>query len=79
MVRPCLAPVFELRCRVPVADLGTETLLVHLAHRQHDMRVRLGFAIGADVTVNVEVGDHAPVDELARHEVAGKGNTIFRG
>ncbi len=36
------------------------------------MRVRLGEPVGADVPMNIEIGDHAVIDKLALHEVAGK-------
>ncbi len=38
--------------------------------RQHDMRMRLGETVGADVPMHVEVGDHPAIDELGFHEVA---------
>ena len=40
------------------------------------MRVRPGFAVGTDVPVHVEVGDHAAADELAFDEVASEANAF---
>jgi hypothetical protein len=68
MVGPALAPLLETLGLVPVADFPAEPVLVDLAHRQHDVRVRLGHAVFVDVPVHVEVGDHALVDKLALHD-----------
>ena len=40
------------------------------------MGVRPGEAVGADVPVHIEIGDHAEVDELALHEVPGQRDPI---
>src|SRR3546814_3426230 len=68
MIGPRFAPVGEKFGAVPVADFGSKTLLVHLAHGQHDMGVWLGFAVSADIPMNIEVGDHPAIDKLARSE-----------
>src|SRR3546814_5113426 len=72
-----LAPLLDLRRRVPPADLRTEPGFAtfaddDLAHRQHDMGVGFGLPVGADIPMDIEVGDHAGIDELALHKVAGE-------
>src|SRR3546814_11516553 len=77
MIGPALAPLLDEFGAVPVADLRTEpgfTILVDddLAHRQHDMGMGFGESVGPDVPMDIEVGDHACINELALHKVAGK-------
>src|SRR3546814_5851936 len=77
MDTPALAPLLVLRRRVPRADLRTEPGFAtfaddELAHRQHDMGVWFGLPVGADIPMDIEVGDHAGIDELALHKVAGE-------
>src|SRR3546814_5760491 len=77
MDTPALAPLLDLRRRVPRADLRTEPGFAtfaddDLAHRQHDMGVGFGLPVGADIPMDIEVGDHAGIDELALHKVAGE-------
>src|SRR3546814_7677730 len=72
MIGPRFAPVGEKFGAVPVADFGSKTLLVHLAHGQHDMGVWLGFAVSADIPMNIEVGDHPAIDKLATYKVTGQ-------
>ena len=43
-LRPRLTPALQFSDAVPLPHLPTEPLRPDLAHRQHDMRVRLGFA-----------------------------------
>src|SRR3546814_4434035 len=45
MIGPCLAPPFQKLGAVPLAHLLAEPLRPYLAHRQHDVRVRLGLAV----------------------------------
>jgi len=77
MIGPALAPLLDQCGLVPVADLGTEAVLGHAAHRQHDMRVRLGLAVVANVPMDIEIGDHAFLDELGFHELARQLDVFF--
>ena len=70
MIGPCLAPPFQKLGAVPLAHLLAEPLRPYLAHRQHDVRVRLGLAVLAHVPMHIEVRDHAAFDELLVHEIA---------
>src|SRR5690606_39682385 len=72
MLGPAFAPPFEHLRAVPVADLLAEPVPVHLAHGEHDMGMGLWHAVLADVPMHVEIGDHAVIDKLGLHEVAGK-------
>src|SRR3546814_15953876 len=56
--------------RIPVADLCAKAFWRHFTHSEHDMRMRLGFAVDADVPMHVEIGDHAAFDELTLDELA---------
>src|SRR3546814_12316717 len=83
MIGPALAPLLDEFGAVPVADLRTEpgfTILVDddLAHRQHDMGMGFGESVGPDVPMDIEVGDHACINELALHKVAGKLDALDR-
>ena len=49
--------MLEQRARIPFPDLGAEPLHVDRAHGEHDMRVRFGFTIGADIPMHIEIGD----------------------
>jgi hypothetical protein len=74
MICPPLAPLLNERDLVPVADLRAKAVLCDLApnfpHREHDMRVRLGLAVLADIPMDIEIGDHALLYELDLHELA---------
>src|SRR3546814_17573813 len=77
MLRPGSAPMGHQFGAVPITDLGTELgrsvfAAADLAHRQHDMRVRPCQSVGADVPMDIEVGDHAALDEPVSDEVAGQ-------
>ena len=56
-----------------------EPVLIDLPHRQHHMRVRLRHAVGADIPMHTEIGDHSAIDKLVADEVAGERNTKFWG
>ena len=71
-LRPAFAPALHHLSAVPVPDLPAKTVLVHRAHGQHDMRMGLGHAILGHVPMQIEIGDHAPIDEFAANEVAGQ-------
>jgi hypothetical protein len=77
MAFPAFAPLLDHIGAVPVADLGAEAICINLAHRQHDVRVRLGQAIGADVPVHIEIGDHALIHEFAFDKLARQANAFF--
>src|SRR3546814_17543999 len=58
MDTPTLAPLLDLRRRVPRADLRTEPGFAtfaddDLAHRQHDMGVGFGLHVGADIPMAI--------------------------
>ena len=72
MLGPGLAPMLDQLDTVPVAHLGAEAVFVDLAHGQHDMGVRLGLAIRADIPMHIEISDHALIDKLALNKVAGE-------
>jgi len=76
MVRPCLAPPLQQLGSVPLADLLPEPFPVHLAHRQHDMRVGLGHPILAHVPMDIEVRDHAAFDKLLFDKFAGERDAL---
>jgi len=54
---------------VPLAHLGAEALVGDFAHAEHDMGVRLGEPVGSHIPMDIQIGDHAPVDELASDKV----------
>lgn len=53
-----------------------EAVLVHGSHGQHDMGVGLGRPILGHVPMHIEVGDHALIDKLRLHEVAGEFDAL---
>jgi hypothetical protein len=75
-----LGPGFTPGCKqlgpIPVAHLGAEPVFADLARRQHDMGVRLGLAVGADIPMQVEIGDHPAIDERALDEVARQPDAL---
>jgi hypothetical protein len=71
-LRPAFAPALDHLRAIPVPDLRAETVLVHRAHRQHDMGMRFGASILGHIPMHIEIGDHAPVHEFAPSEVAGQ-------
>src|SRR3546814_12369059 len=66
------APFLQQRRAVPLAHLLAEALRANLAHRQHDMRVRLGLPVLAHVPKYIHVRDHAAFDELLFDKIAGE-------
>ena len=66
MIGPAHAPFLQQLLAVPVALLLTKAVRADFAHRQHDMGMGLGTAIGGLVPMDIEVGNHA-----ARHKLAG--------
>src|SRR3546814_8687253 len=74
LIRPTLTPLLDKFGAVPVAHLRAKTIFAHLAHGEHDMGVRFGETVGADVPMDIEVGDHAAFDKFLAYEVAGKLN-----
>ena len=74
---PCLAPLLQKLGAVPVPDLLAEPLRSYLAHRQHDMRVRLGTTVVRLVPMHVEVCDHAAIDKLLLHEITGEAHALL--
>ena len=74
---PRLAPVLQQFGAVPVTVLLPEPLRPYVAHRHHHMRVRLGRAVLRLVPMHVEVGDHAAIDKLLLHEIAGELDALL--
>src|SRR3546814_6244820 len=72
MTGPGHAPFLQQRRAVPLAHLLAEALRANLAHRQHDMRVRLGLPVLAHVPMYIHVRDHAAFDELPFDKIAGE-------
>ena len=70
MDTPRLTPFLQQRRAVPFAHLLAEALRPYLAHRQHDMCVRLGLTVLAHVPMHIQVRDHAAFDELLFDEIA---------
>src|SRR3546814_18899385 len=64
VARPGLAPMLKKGGRIPVADLCAKAFWRHFTHSEHDMRMRLGFAVDADVPTHFEVGDHAAFHDI---------------
>ena len=74
---PGFAPMLQLLGSVPLPYLSAESVLVHGAHSEHDMGVRLKLAVRADVPMDVEIGNHAAIHELGLDEVAGQFDALF--
>ena len=77
MVGPRLAPLLQERRAVPLDNLLAEALPVDFAHRQHDVRVRLGLAVLPHVPMHIEVGHHAAFDKLLFDEIAGELDALL--
>ncbi|MCY1169339.1 hypothetical protein D9M73_93640 [compost metagenome] len=73
---PAFAPLLEQRRRVPLAHLRAEPVRSDLAGGEHDMGMGFGLAVGADVPVDVEIGDHAAADELLGHKLASERHAL---
>ena len=73
---PALAPALDQLGAVPVAHLRAKTVLVDRAHGQHDMGMGFGHAVLGHVPMHIEIGDHAPIDELGLNEVAGQFDAL---
>src|SRR3546814_4146480 len=81
VIGPRLAPFLQERRAVPLAHLLAEALRPYLAHRQHDMPVRLWLPVLPHVPMHIHVRDHAAFHHmLAPHGAArGKGGTVALG
>ena len=77
MIGPCLAPLLQERVTVPLPHLLAEPLRPYLAHRQHDMGVRLWLAVLPHVPMHVHVRDHAAFDELLFDKLAGERDALL--
>src|SRR3546814_19730174 len=77
MIGPCLAPPFQKLGAVPLAHLLAEPLRPYLAHRQPDVRVRLGLVVLAHFPMHFEVSDPAAFDELLVPEIARQLATLL--
>src|SRR3546814_8109440 len=78
MIGPGHAPFLQQRRAVPLAHLLAEALRANLAHRQLDMRVRLGLPVLAHVPMYIHVRDHAAFDELLFDKIAGELDAMLR-
>ena len=76
---PALAPAHQLLGAVPLPRLLAEPLRPNLAHRQHDMRVRLVLAARRAAPVHVQVRHHAVRHELLAHEILRQPNRVGLG
>ena len=70
MICPTLAPLFDEGRAVPVANLCTKAVFRNFSHREHDMRVRFGLAVFANIPMDIKIGDHAFLDKLGFDERA---------
>src|SRR3546814_16980768 len=77
MIGPGHAPFLQQRRAVPLAHLLAEALRANLAHRQHDMRVRLGLPVLAHAPMYIHVRDHAAFDELLFDTIAGELDALL--
>ena len=75
-LRPAFAPTLDHLGAVPVPHLLAEAVFVHGSHGQHDMGVGLGRPVLGHVPMHIEVGDHALIDKLRLHEVAGEFDAL---
>ena len=73
---PAFAPALDHLGAVPVPHLLAEAVFVHGSHGQHDMGMGLGRAVLGHVPMHIEIGDHALIDELRLHEVAGEFDAL---
>ena len=73
---PAFAPALDHLGAVPVPHLLAEAVFVHGSHGQHDMGVGLGRPVLGHVPMHIEIGDHALIDELRLHEVAGEFDAL---
>ena len=77
VIGPRLAPLLQERRAVPVPHLLTKALRPYVAHRQHDMRMRLGLPVLPHIPMHIHVGDHAAFDKLLFDKIAGELDTLF--
>jgi hypothetical protein len=68
---PAFAPALHHLGAVPRPHLRAKTVLVYRAHCQHDMGMWFGHAVVGHFPMQIEIGNHAPIDEFAPNEVAG--------
>src|SRR3546814_3529469 len=69
MIGPALAPLLDQPGLVPFAHLCAKAVFRDLSHRQHHMCVRLGPTVLADVPMDIEIGDHAILEQLDIPEI----------
>jgi hypothetical protein len=77
MTRPAFAPMSQQLGPVPVADFCAKPVFADFAHGEHDMGVRLDEAIRAEVPMDIEVSDHAAINKLGLHNIAGKIDALL--
>ena len=76
---PAFAPTLDHLGAVPLPHLRAEPFLVHGPHGEHDMSMGLGRPVLGHVPMHIEVGDHALIDKLRLHEVAGQFDALRLG
>src|SRR3546814_6109436 len=69
MIGPSFTPMGQQLGAIPIPHLSAELgrsigADPDLTHRQHDMRVRSCQPVGSYVPMDIELGDHAALDEL---------------
>lgn len=73
---PAFPPALDHLRAVPFPHLRAETVLGHAAHGEHDMGMGLRHPVLANVPMQIEISDHAPIDEFGLREVAGKHDAL---
>jgi hypothetical protein len=79
VLSPGFAPVGQQFSLVPLAHLGAEPILADFAHTQHHMGVGFGEAVGSNIPMNIEIGDHAAINELLLNKVPRQFDAVGLG
>ena len=66
---PGFAPVGQELGLVPLTHLGAEAVFPNFAHPQHHMGMGFGEAVCLHIPMHIEIGHHAPIDELPLHKI----------
>ena len=74
---PRFPPVLQQLTSIPVAFLLSKADRPNLAHRQHDVRMRLRTTILGSIPMHIEVRDHPAIHKLALHEIAREQNSLI--
>ncbi|CAA0093325.1 Uncharacterised protein [Starkeya nomas] len=76
VIGPAFAPTLDQIRAVPLPHLRAEAVRVHRPHGEHDMGMGLGQSVRPGVPMHIEIGDHALIDKLGLHEVAGQFDAL---